>query len=317
METEAKFRAEVVAEMRDLQDEICAALEEVEREQGSDARFVEDAWERAGGGGGRSRVLAGGKVFEKAGVNFSEVQGAFSEKFAAEMPGDARDFFATGVSLVIHPLNPRVPTTHANFRHIAQGERAWFGGGADLTPYYDEAEDREHFHRVLREACEAHSEVADYDEFSKWCDYYFYLPHREECRGAGGIFYDDVSIRDADGALDEARARAVLAFSKAAGRSFVPAYVPIVRRRMNEATNEAERDWQLHRRGRYVEFNLLYDRGTRFGLQTGGRIESILMSLPPLTRWSYGHAPEPGSAEAKLLDMVRRPRPEMQRKERW
>ena len=235
VQTDAEFRTELVAELRDLQDEICRALEEVEREHGNGARFVEDSWERPGGGGGRSRVLAGGEVFEKAGVNFSEVRGAFSEKFAAEMPGDARDFFATGVSLVIHPCNPHVPTTHANFRHIAQGERAWFGGGADLTPYYDEAEDRAHFHQVLREACEAHPDVADYDEFARWCDYYFYLPHRGERRGVGGIFYDDISIHDEKGEPSEARRRAVFEFSKRAGRSFVPAYVPIVRRRVGEA----------------------------------------------------------------------------------
>jgi coproporphyrinogen III oxidase len=276
---------------RDVQDEICAGLE------GADgaATFSSDRWEREGGGGGRSRVLEGGAVFEKAGVNFSSVEGELPEGFAEEIPGQGRGFRATGVSLVLHPRSPMVPTTHANFRYLEKGDKRWFGGGADLTPYYLFREDAAHFHRVLAEACASHPRVADYPRFKSWCDEYFFLPHRGETRGVGGIFFDYL----------EKEPEETFAFARAAARAFLPAYLPIVERRRAEPFGERERTWQLQRRGRYVEFNLVYDRGTVFGLKTRGRTESILMSLPPLCRWDYDAKPEPGSREAELCAALR------------
>jgi coproporphyrinogen III oxidase len=280
-----------------LQDRICTALEKYERGRNG-ARFRQDRWERAGGGGGRTRVLVDGAVFEKAGVNFSSVEGRFSPELAATMPGEGDEFRATGISLVIHPRNPHVPTVHANFRFLAKGHGAgqagWFGGGSDLTPYYFWREDVVHFHRVWKEVTGRHP-VADYPRFKKWCDDYFYLPHRGEARGVGGIFFDYLKDR-----LDE-----VFSFVRDAGDHFLPAYTPIVDRRMKELYGDAERRWQHTRRGRYVEFNLLYDRGTAFGLKTAGRAESILMSLPPQVRWGYNETPPPGSPEADLLDALR------------
>ncbi|MFO0749234.1 MAG: oxygen-dependent coproporphyrinogen oxidase [Myxococcota bacterium] len=284
-----------------LQDAICQALEGIDGK----ARFREDPWTRAEGGGGRSRVLEGGAVFEKAGVNTSAVWGEVPAAAAATMPGDGPTFFATGVSLVLHPENPHVPTTHANFRFIARGETAWFGGGADLTPYILYEDDARHFHRTLKAACDA-AGPHFYPRYKAWCDEYFRNTHRDESRGVGGIFFDWLRPGTPDaGGRDLATLFEVWL---GLGRSFLPAYVPIVERRMATAASEAERHWQLQRRGRYVEFNLLHDRGTRFGLQTGGRIESILMSLPPLVRWDYG-VPEPaaGTREARLLEVLRRP----------
>lgn len=279
---------------KQLQDEICQALEAAD----GSGRFVEDEWERDGGGGGRSRVLSEGAVFEKAGVNFSLVEGELSEDFSGEIPGQGRSFRATGVSLVLHPKSPMLPTTHANWRHIEKGDKRWFGGGADLTPYYFWREDAEHFHRTLRGPCDAHAPIGDYPRFKKWCDEYFSLPHRGETRGVGGIFFDYLPGEGGD-------LEATFAFVKDSGRSFVPAYVPITERRRDEPWGERERTWQLQRRGRYVEFNLIYDRGTVFGLKTKGRTESILMSLPPLVRWDYGITPEPGSREADLIDHLK------------
>ena len=280
-----------------VQDEICAALEALDGE----GRFGADRWERPGGGGGRSRVMTGGRIFEKAGVNWSCVEGELPADFAAQIPGEGTAFRATGVSLVLHPRSPMVPTTHANVRCLEKGERTWFGGGADLTPYYLWPEDAAHFHGALRDACERHPGVGDYPRFKRWCDEYFHLPHRGERRGVGGIFFDYLEL---DGALER-----VLAFAADVGRSLVTAYVPIAGRRAGEPYGEPERAWQLLRRGRYVEFNLVYDRGTIFGLKTGGRTESILMSLPPLVRWDYDQ-PEPaaGSREAALLEVLRQPR---------
>ncbi len=284
-----------------LQDQICAGLEAVERAGGGDARFVEDLWRRDGGGGGRTRVLSGGVVLEKGGVNVSTVHGSLGAEMAARLPGAGGEFFATGVSLVLHPTNPYAPTCHANFRYLERGDRAWFGGGADLTPYYPFPEDSAHFHRVWQDVCERHPQVADYGRFRDWCDRYFYLPHRGERRGVGGIFFDDLVV-------GEAGPFAALAdFVRDAGEHFLAAYEPILRRRMDTPHGDRERTWQLRRRGRYVEFNLIYDRGTVFGLKTGGRVESILMSLPPLVRWDYDVEPEPGSPEAALLDLLRRP----------
>jgi coproporphyrinogen III oxidase len=279
-----------------LQGRICAALEAFERRKNG-ARFREDRWEHPSGGGGRTRVLLDGAVFEKAGVNFSLVRGEFSPELAASMPGDGAAFQATGVSLVVHPRSPRVPTVHANFRFLTKGsgpgQAGWFGGGSDLTPYYFRREDVVHFHRVWKTVCQRHP-VADYPRFKRWCDEYFFLPHRAEPRGVGGIFFDYLQERH-----DE-----VFAFVQDAGDHFLPAYAPIVERRIDEPYGDAERRWQLTRRGRYVEFNLLYDRGTTFGLKTGGRTESILMSLPPQVRWGYAESPAPATPEAELLEAL-------------
>ena len=279
---------------RDLQGDICRELAELDG--GKD--FGADAWQRPGGGGGVSRVLEGGVVFEKAGVNWSSVEGELPAELAAQMPGEGRAFRAAGVSLVLHPRSPMVPTTHANFRCLSKGDAMWFGGGADLTPYYFFRDDAVHFHATLAEACDRHRPVGDYDRFKTWCDEYFFLPHRGETRGVGGVFFDYL------GAKGEPVAQ-VFDLVQALGRAFVPAYAPIVRRRMDAPYGEPERTWQLRRRGRYVEFNLIYDRGTLFGLKTSGRIESILMSLPPLVRWDYDVMPQPGSPEAELLTQLR------------
>jgi coproporphyrinogen III oxidase len=284
----AKFYSE-------LQSDICRAVADAD----GTAQFGSDAWQRPGGGGGVARVLTGGAVFEKAGVNWSSVDGELPEELAAHMPGEGRSFRACGVSLVIHPRSPLCPTTHANFRCLTKGNALWFGGGADLTPYYLEREDAVHFHRTLADACERHRPVGDYDRFKAWCDEYFFLPHRNETRGVGGVFFDYL------GSKGEFAHEDVFEFVQDLGRSFVSAYLPIVERRQKEPYGEAERNWQLVRRGRYVEFNLIYDRGTLFGLKTNGRVESILMSLPPLVRWDYDVQTTAGSREAELLSNLR------------
>lgn len=281
--------------LQGVQDDICAALEEL---QGDGDRFAEDLWDREGGGGGRSRILAGDGLFEKAGVNFSEVFGELSPAFAQELPGDGDEFYATGVSLVLHPRSPRIPSVHANWRYIEHGSASWFGGGADLTPYVPEAEaDARHFHTTLKAQCDAH-DAGYYPAFKARCDEYFHLPHRGEMRGVGGIFWDYLGLDDPDGPAGR------LPFVRQCSQGFVDTYVPIVERRMDEPWTERERRFQLLRRGRYAEFNLLYDRGTKFGLKTGGRIESILMSMPPLTAWEYDHRPAPGSPEAQVIAML-------------
>lgn len=284
------FFHEAAAYFRRLQEEICGTLEEFDG-----GRFSRDAWDRVGGGGGLTRVLADGAVFEKAGVNTSEVFGEMSEEFARQIPGAGSTFAATGISLVLHPRNPMVPTVHANFRYLHKGDKDWFGGGADLTPYYPYREDVIHFHRVWKEVCERHADVVDYRRLKEWCDEYFYLPHRGEARGVGGIFFDY---------LEGDRARR-FAFVRACGASFLSAYLPIARRRQAEPYTDQQRVFQEFRRGRYVEFNLLYDRGTLFGLKTGGRVESILMSLPPVARWRYDDPPAPDSREAELSEFLR------------
>ncbi len=275
---------------RDLQDRICSGLADVD----GGAGFREDVWQRPGGGGGRSRVLENGGVFEKAGVNFSLVHGSMSPEFAAQVPGEGVDFVATGISLVLHPRNPNVPTVHANFRFLTKGDKQWFGGGADLTPYYPFREDATHFHRTWKATCDRHPPPVDHAKFKAWCDDYFFLPHRNEPRGIGGIFFDYLDAADG----------AIFAFVRDCGDRFLDAYLPIVRRREALPYGETERRFQEYRRGRYVEFNLIYDRGTLFGLKTGGRIESILMSLPPLVRWEYDYHPAPGSREAELYEML-------------
>lgn len=285
------FARRAASFFQELQDRICSALEQLE----SSARFREDSWDRAGGGGGRTRVLAEGGVFEKAGVNFSDVSGEFSEEFARQVPGEGRDFTATGISLVLHPRNPFVPTVHANFRYLTKGEKRWFGGGADLTPYYPFREDVIHFHKTWQTVCGRHAAVADYGRFKKWCDEYFFLTHRNEARGVGGIFFDYL-----EGNLED-----LFAFVRDCGGAFLDAYLPIARRRKDTPYGGRERAFQEYRRGRYVEFNLIYDRGTHFGLKTGGRVESILMSLPPVVRWEYDYRPEPGSREAELYEYLK------------
>lgn len=280
-----ELRREAVAWFRDLQDRICAALEGVDGK----ARFREDRWEREGGGGGITRIIEEGAVFEKGGVNTSEVFGSLLPAMREQLRGEGEDFHAAGISLVIHPHNPHVPTVHANFRIMSRGQKTWFGGGADLTPSYPVEEDVVSFHRSLQAACDRH-DPSYYPRFKAWCDEYFTIPHRGEMRGVGGIFFDDLE------ATPE-----TFAFVKEVGEAFLPAYLPIVERRRDEAYGEAERTWQLLRRGRYVEFNLVYDRGTTFGLRSGGRIESILMSLPSLARWEYDHRPAPGSREERAL----------------
>ena len=284
-----------------LQDKICTAIAQ---EDGKE-KFREDAWQRAEGGGGRSRVLAEGAVFEQAGVNFSHVFGtdlpASATAHRPELAG--RSFQALGVSLVIHPRNPYAPTSHANVRFfIAEKPGAepvwWFGGGFDLTPYYGFEEDCVHWHKTAKAACEPFG--ADYyPRFKKWCDEYFLLKHRNEPRGIGGLFFDD---------LNENGFNHCFGFLKSVGDHYVPAYLPIVQKRKATPYGERERDFQLYRRGRYVEFNLVYDRGTLFGLQSGGRTESILMSLPPLVKWRYDWKPAPGTPEAKLYEVFLKPR---------
>jgi coproporphyrinogen III oxidase len=288
------MHARAVAHFMELQERICAALERAD----GPGRFREDLWRRDEGGGGRSRVLTDGGVFEKAGVNFSEVHGELSAEFAKQLPGDGTKFTATGISLVLHPRSPLVPTIHANFRFLTKDERWWFGGGGDLTPYYPVMEDVVHFHRTWRDVCERHPSVADYAKMKRDCDDYFYLPHRREARGVGGIFFDYLG-----GDFE-----AVFSFVGDAGDAFLPAYIPIVERRRGLAYTERQRTFQEYRRGRYVEFNLLYDRGTVFGLKTGGRTESILMSLPPVVRFVYDWHAERGSPEAELTDYWLKPR---------
>ena len=290
----------VKAYLLTLQDTICAALEQAD----GGATFVRDQWDRVEGGGGESRVLADGAVFEKAGVNFSHVFGSqLPPSATAQRPELAgRDFQAMGVSLVIHPRNPYVPTSHANFRFfIAEKEGAepvwWFGGGFDLTPYYGFDEDCRHWHTTAKQACQPFGDAL-YRKYAEWCDDYFYIKHRQEPRGVGGLFFDDLNEPGFDDSF---------AFVRSVGDSFVPAYVPIVERRKATEYGERQRKFQCYRRGRYVEFNLVYDRGTLFGLQTGGRTESILMSLPPEVHWHYDWQPEPGSEEAELYDAYLQP----------
>ncbi|MBD9360798.1 oxygen-dependent coproporphyrinogen oxidase [Methylomonas fluvii] len=283
-----------------LQDRICTALEAEEPA----ARFIEDAWERAEGGGGRSRVLANGEVFEQGGVNFSHVFGSHLPPSAtAKRPELAnRQFEAMGVSLVMHPRNPYVPTSHANVRFFIakkDGEPPiwWFGGGFDLTPFYPFREDVLHWHQVARQACLPFGEDV-YPRYKKWCDEYFFLKHRNETRGVGGLFFDDLNEPDFDQAFT---------FMQSVGDHYLDAYLPIVQKRKDSAHGDRERNFQLYRRGRYVEFNLVYDRGTLFGLQSGGRTESILMSMPPVAHWQYNWQPESGSPEAELYDTFLRP----------
>lgn len=285
-----------------LQDHICSGLQAEDGE----ASFQEDSWIREEGGGGRSRVITDGEVFEKGGVNFSHVHGTQLPPSATaarpELAG--RSFEAMGVSLVMHPENPYIPTSHANVRFfIAEkpGEEPvwWFGGGYDLTPYYGNREDCQHWHQTAKAACDPFGKEI-YPHFKQWCDDYFFLKHRNEPRGIGGLFFDD---------YNEPGFEQSFGLMRSVGDSYLEAYLPIIQHNKARSWGEREREFQLYRRGRYVEFNLVYDRGTLFGLQTGGRTESILMSLPPLVRWEYDWQPEPGSAEAELYDLYLKPQP--------
>lgn len=292
----SQVNLEVVKEfLLALQDKICAGLEQAD----GTAQFVEDAWQREEGGGGRTRVIRDGAVIEQGGVNFSHVYGesmpASATAHRPELAG--RSFHACGVSLVIHPKNPHVPTSHANVRFFIaekEGEKPiwWFGGGFDLTPFYPVLEDVKHWHQEACKLCLPFGETV-YDDYKKWCDEYFYLKHRGETRGVGGLFFDD---------LNEWGFDRCFAFMRAVGNGYLDAYLPIVEKRKDFPFTEQQREFQLYRRGRYVEFNLVWDRGTLFGLQTGGRTESILMSMPPLARWEYDFKPEPNSLEANLYE---------------
>jgi coproporphyrinogen III oxidase len=283
---DVKLRARVQAYFEGLQDRICAGLAGIEQH----ASFHEDRWCYEGGGGGRTRILQNGDVFEKAGVNFSAIEGSLPPAIAAQLQVGTDPFFATGVSLVVHPLNPMLPIVHMNVRYFEQSSgKWWFGGGIDLTPCYPFIEDILHFHETLRRACDKHN-PSYYSRFKKWCDEYFVLKHRNETRGVGGIFFDHLRGNPASD----------FAFTREVGEAFLPAYLPIVERRCAMPYGQRERAFQLIRRARYVEFNLVYDRGTAFGLQTQGRVESILMSLPPIVHWPYGWAAEHGSREAEL-----------------
>jgi coproporphyrinogen III oxidase len=298
------YKEDWISYIHDLQNRICAALE---REDGM-ARFHEDAWDRPEGGGGKTRVISGGAVFEKGGVNTSVVHGQVTDAMRTALKIEGHHWFACGLSLVLHPGNPFVPTVHCNYRmfelYDSQGGLMdrWFGGGTDLTPYYLFEEDASHFHGTYKKVCDAF-DPSFYGQFKKECDAYFVNFHRNnERRGIGGIFYD---YRRADENRDT---DFWMRFGKACGDAFVPAYLPIVAKRKHLPFTEKNKHWQEIRRGRYTEFNLVHDRGTLFGLKTGGRIESILMSLPPTVRFEYNHQPEPGSEEDKLLQACLHPR---------
>lgn len=307
--------------MRKLQEDICEGLEKLDGKE----TFKEDSWDRPGGGGGRSRVIREGDVFEQGGVNFSEVWGSqLPPSILKHRPeAEGHGFYATGTSMVLHPKNPYIPTVHLNYRYFEAGPVWWFGGGLDLTPYYPFAEDAAHLHRTLKQACDRHHPEY-YSVFKQWCDEYFYLKHRQEMRGVGGIFFDYQDGRgelyrgpnpegpagEYSKQLSEVTPRSwekLFEFVEDCGNAFLPAYVPIVERRRSLAYGDRERNFQLYRRGRYVEFNLVYDRGTIFGLQTNGRTESILMSLPPLVRWEYGYQPEPNTPEKELYEVFLKP----------
>jgi coproporphyrinogen III oxidase len=286
----------------DLQNKITDGLESLDRE----ALFKEDVWERTEGGGGRTRILENGNVFEKAGVNISAVHGSLPESMQNLFDVGENDFFACGLSLVIHPKNPMVPTVHANWRYFEMYDddgkiiNSWFGGGQDLTPYYLFEEDAKHFHQTCKIACDKHNPEF-YPKFKKQCDAYFWNAHRNEARGIGGLFFD--YCKDST----EMTMENWFNFVSEVGNSFIEAYVPIVERRKDLKYTVAQKTWQEIRRGRYVEFNLVHDKGTLFGLKTNGRIESILMSLPPHVQWVYDHHPESGSEEEKLIKVLENP----------
>ncbi len=307
--------------LQDFQDEVCQGLENLDGE----AKFQEDSWQREEGGGGRSRVIKNGGVFEQGGVNFSEVWGdRLPPSILAQRPeAEGHGFYATGTSMVLHPRSPYIPTVHLNYRYFEAGPVWWFGGGLDLTPYYPFVEDVVHLHQTLKDACDKHHPEY-YNVFKLWCDEYFYLKHRDETRGVGGLFFDyqdgvgqlyrgpnpqgsAAAHSETVGEPEPRNWEQLFAFVQDCGRSFLPAYVPIAERRQSMEYGDRQRQFQLYRRGRYVEFNLVYDRGTIFGLQTNGRTESILMSLPPLVRWEYSYNPEPNTPESQLYTIFLKP----------
>ena len=289
--------------IQELQDKITSKLEEVDEK----AKFQEDIWKRSEGGGGRTRVIKNGKVFEKGGVNISAVHGALPESMQHYFGVKDANFFACGLSLVLHPKSPMVPTVHANWRYFEMYDKQgklvdqWFGGGQDLTPYYLFEEDAKHFHKICKDACDKHHPDF-YASYKKRCDDYFWNTHRNEARGIGGLFFDYCK------ANEKMNMQAWFNFVTEVGNSFLNSYVPIVTKRKGLAFNQQQRNWQEIRRGRYVEFNLVHDKGTLFGLRTNGRIESILMSLPPHVQWKYNHQPETGSQEEKLLQVLKSPK---------
>lgn len=288
------LKKKITAAFKELQSTICKSLE---NEDGK-AKFQEDSWERPGGGGGISRIIELGKLVEKGGVNFSAVYGAIPEKLKDTLGPETKSFYATGVSIVLHPVNPYVPIIHMNIRYFETNDGMWwFGGGIDLTPHYVDVQQASFFHKALKEVCERHHDDY-YPKFKSWADNYFFVKHRNETRGIGGIFFDRLNQ---GGSKEE-----LFGFTLDIGKSFIPIYSHLSGSNRDKAYGEQEKQWQLIRRGRYVEFNLVLDRGTKFGLETNGRIESILMSLPPLASWKYNYHPEPNSPEQFTLDYLKK-----------
>lgn len=280
-----------------IQDEITQALEALDGK----AKFQEELWQREGGGGGRTRIIQNGNILEKGGVNFSAVHGKLPEPIKKSFGVDEDEFFATGVSIVIHPNNPHVPIIHMNIRYFELNDKIrWFGGGIDLTPHYVIEEDAKYFHQQMKTVCDKHHPTF-YEEFKKWADNYFFIKHRNETRGIGGVFYDKLTPEKSGLSLEE-----LFNFSCDLGRTFAPTYAELVNRHRHQSFTEKEKEWQLVRRGRYVEFNLVYDAGTKFGLETNGRIESILMSLPTQANWFYDYKVAAGSAEEKTLSLLKK-----------
>jgi len=290
-------RLKIAETYKTIQDEICQVLEKLD----GTAKFEEEIWERDGGGGGRTRIMQHGNIIEKGGVNFSAVHGKLPEMIKKSFGVDEDEFFATGVSIVIHPNNPFVPIIHMNIRYFElNDEIRWFGGGIDLTPHYVIEEDAQFFHQQLKNVCDIHHQDF-YKDFKKWADDYFYVRHREETRGIGGVFYDKLTPEKTGLSFEE-----IFQFSCDLGRTFAPTYTELVNKNRHKDYTEHHKNWQYLRRGRYVEFNLVWDSGTKFGLETNGRIESILMSLPPQANWAYDFQPEEGSEEAKTLSLLRK-----------
>lgn len=288
-------RTLIAESFKNIQDLICEALQRFDGK----GTFQEDSWNREGGGGGRSRVMRNGAVIEKGGVNFSEVHGVCSDALKQQLKNSSDRFYATGVSIVLHPEHPMVPIIHMNIRHFELSDgTAWFGGGIDLTPHYINKDEATYFHRQLKAVCDEYDPTY-YTKFKQWADDYFFLPHRQETRGVGGIFFDDLGREGGDH-------EQYFEFTTAVGRAFAPIYTALAGAKRSQSYTEAEKQWQLLRRGRYVEFNLVHDRGTRFGLLSNGRTESILMSLPATASWEYQFEPEPGSREAETLGLLKK-----------
>ncbi len=290
-------KEQIASDYQKIQDEICNSLESAD----GLSSFEEEIWRREGGGGGRTRIIRNGNIIEKGGVNFSAVHGKLPEAIKKSFKVDSDDFYAAGVSIVIHPKHPWIPIIHMNIRYFElNNQMRWFGGGIDLTPHYIVKGDAQFFHQSLKDVCDDYSPNF-YSEFKNWADRYFYIPHRHETRGIGGIFYDRITPEKTGLSYDE-----LFEFSKSLGRSFAPIYTELINRNKDRSFTEAHKEWQYIRRSRYVEFNLVYDAGTKFGLETNGRIESILMSLPPQANWEYEHIPERGSEEEKTLSFLKK-----------